>query len=450
MAYSSLKQAIAKTTLFSAMVSVAVTLAIGLPSVGYWGRKTAASSIESFSKFTALQVREDVLIGRTRDTFIAINETLKIDGHIQVAFIGPNSELIYASNPEALEGMLGKCVQRSRHCWLGWAGPLLFFDPIYFDSTHNQLFGYVVSVFEKPISVDVVLIHLGTLFFGIFVTVLTTLRVSRKTYFEILETIKSWNFSLQDITRSQSYKAAPFEEFESVNNQINGLAMKVSSLEEETHLLAKNQAIVEISQQVAHDIKSPLAALTVISDAVEKLPEHEKSLMKAATQRIRDIADNLLQKNEDLAVAQEIVPLIEIVVLEKRARYRSRPHIKLVFQPSGESLSIKSLVNPREFQRLLSNLIDNSYEALEKEGEIEIKVMVLDRTLKIQVVDNGKGIPEGVLPQLGLKGSTFGKEGGSGLGLFHAKNSVVVWGGTLAIESKVGIGTKIVLSLPVA
>ncbi len=52
-----------------------------------------------------------------------------------------------------------------------------------------------------------------------------------------------------------------------------------------------------------------------------------------------------------------------------------------------------------------------------------------------------------MLKELGTLVRSFGKAGGSGLGLYHAKSSVESWGGTLSIQSKVGEGTSIQITL---
>ena len=59
----------------------------------------------------------------------------------------------------------------------------------------------------------------------------------------------------------------------------------------------EQEALVNLAGQVAHDIRSPLAALdTVISD-VKQVPPEQRTMIVAATKRIRDIANNLLSKS---------------------------------------------------------------------------------------------------------------------------------------------------------
>lgn len=68
--------------------------------------------------------------------------------------------------------------------------------------------------------------------------------------------------------------------------------------------------------------------------------------------------------------------------------------------------------------------------------------------------DNGKGISPEVLQKLGKEGVSFGKEdlkeSGTGIGLYHAIETVKKWGGNLYLESTEGVGTIVNIELPLA
>ena len=68
--------------------------------------------------------------------------------------------------------------------------------------------------------------------------------------------------------------------------------------------------------------------------------------------------------------------------------------------------------------------------------------------MQITIKDTGKGVPPELIAKLGIRGNTFHKKGGSGLGLAHAKETLESFGGTLQIESKIGVGTTLTLLLP--
>jgi signal transduction histidine kinase len=114
---------------------------------------------------------------------------------------------------------------------------------------------------------------------------------------------------------------------------------------------------------------------------------------------------------------------------------------------------ISARVPKGELSRALSNLINNSVEAIDQgQGIVWISLACNGSENVIQIRDNGKGIPTKHLLDLGSPGFSFGKgdldQSGNGLGLFHAKTTIENLGGRIKIESTEGLGTTISLILP--
>lgn len=217
---------------------------------------------------------------------------------------------------------------------------------------------------------------------------------------------------------------------------------------------AAANALIQISAQVAHDIKSPLAALGVAAKGLESLPPEQRSLIDGAVNRMQGIADDLLQRYRAPSAASAISKLmvcplggiIEQVLAEKRLQHKEKTGVTIEF--AGASNEINALVEPKELQRLLSNLINNSVEAFDTTGTVSVSLSVLDGRVLIEVKDTGKGIPAVILAKLGQKGETHGKAGGNGLGLYHARTTIEGWGGGFKIESEPGKGTTVAIELP--
>jgi signal transduction histidine kinase len=223
-------------------------------------------------------------------------------------------------------------------------------------------------------------------------------------------------------------------------------------------------AVGQIAQQVAHDIRSPLAALTMAEEDLAALPEDTRILIRSAIGRIRDIANHLLEKNRTTTtnrgdhapeneaieeVSTQLLPsLLESIITEKRMQYRSRLGVEIESRLSASSYGLFAAIQPTEFKRVLSNLVNNAVEALPGAGKVTVTIQSSDQEMFITVADTGKGIPADVLPRLTSRGESHGKDGGSGLGLYHARRSCEAWGGSLAITSQVGTGTTITIRLP--
>ena len=216
--------------------------------------------------------------------------------------------------------------------------------------------------------------------------------------------------------------------------------------------------IGRIASQVAHDIRSPLAALEVVQSDIAQLPEDKRLLINSAVGRIRDIANSLLDRQRAPAPASEaaasprlLAPLIEPVIAEKRLQFRSLPRVTIALLLDASSSTLSASVAPIEFQRILSNLINNAVESFgDGAGTVEVSLSAQDGRARVSVKDHGKGIPHEVLAKLGRRGETHGKAGGSGLGLHHARTGAESWGGKLELTSEPGKGTTATLILPSA
>ncbi|MCB9253239.1 MAG: hybrid sensor histidine kinase/response regulator [Bdellovibrionaceae bacterium] len=234
--------------------------------------------------------------------------------------------------------------------------------------------------------------------------------------------------------------------------------MRERDLEKDKALTLQTQASIgDMAAQVAHDIRSPLAALDMLATGLTQLPEEKRVLMRGALGRIRDIANGLLDKHRthptDTAAETEIKAelissLVEPLLSEKRVQYRGKLEIQIDSVVGPRSYGLFAKVNSTEFKRVLSNIIDNGVEALGKKGKVVVETFADKEAVTICVVDNGKGISAENLPRLMTRGETFGKSSGAGLGLYHAKRSVEAWGGSIRIQSQEGKGTTVQIDLP--
>lgn len=231
--------------------------------------------------------------------------------------------------------------------------------------------------------------------------------------------------------------------------------------------LARQLAVSQLASQVAHDIRSPLAALEVIERDLSALAEAQRVLVRGAVGRIRDIAESLLRRDREIRAAVDeaaglvalsgggeparvelLSSLVESLVSEKRLQFRGKEGVEVSAAWGEGSYGLFARVPASELKRALSNLVNNAVEALGEAGRVTVELSGAEREAVVRVRDDGKGIPPEVLPLLGARGATHGKAGGHGLGLSHAKAGAEGWGGSLELESEPGKGTTVSLRLP--
>lgn len=223
---------------------------------------------------------------------------------------------------------------------------------------------------------------------------------------------------------------------------------------------------VDITRQVAHDIRSPLSALNMASSGLTDIPEDRRLIIRMATQRINDIANNLLKQSREKAAVPDaditrsaaspkteptmIAFIVDTIVSENRMNIRLMPRISIEARLE-EGYGLFAQIKPSELARVLSNLLTNSIEAVSEAGKITVCIRGDEETVNISIHDNGRGMSEELLKRIGERGLSYGKEGttsGSGLGLYYAKSKVESSGGNLKIASRLGSGTMVTIALP--
>ncbi|MBI1861543.1 MAG: HAMP domain-containing histidine kinase [Deltaproteobacteria bacterium] len=238
------------------------------------------------------------------------------------------------------------------------------------------------------------------------------------------------------------------------------------SLRELTVLQRETDQVEQFKQQAAgaaHDIRSPLLALNSIAlTAQDRLPKEQHHLLITAIGRIRDLCLHMTRFSigEEAALAAasakekplplSIRELIEPVIEEKRVQLTAKPGILIRWR--GSPQNNVAAVRAAEFSRVLSNLLDNACEATESGVDtpnvVEVSIDSTGNRVNVSVRDNGRGVPQELLSRLTEYRFTHGKPGGTGLGLYHAHRAVESWGGEIQIESHLGRGTRVTLSIP--
>jgi signal transduction histidine kinase len=137
----------------------------------------------------------------------------------------------------------------------------------------------------------------------------------------------------------------------------------------------------------------------------------------------------------------------------------------LARDPQKDGIALRVQVQPDIFvngdsvqlEQVLLNLLINARQAmLGKGGSLTIKAASVDDQVKIQVIDNGPGIPEKLLPKIftpffTTKATARSSEAhGTGLGLAICKEIIEHHHGRIEVESQEGKGTTFSLYLPVA
>ncbi len=247
----------------------------------------------------------------------------------------------------------------------------------------------------------------------------------------------------------------PIREVAALSQSFAKFSRSLKQFETKVQEKSRKEAFVEVAEQVAHDIKSPLSALDMMlsESDLAGVPDKRRGRIRECIQRIKDTLRVLSEKRlpSTSALAGLVVPtspsaVVETIVSEKRIQYRNRTDL-VISSDTVTGYGLFCAIAPNDLKRLLSNLIDNSVQATH-DGYVGVSVAEEASQIELVVEDSGTGIPKELLPKLALRGNSFGKSDGSGLGLWNAKEVISSYGGSLSVSSEVGVGTIVTIRIP--
>lgn len=218
--------------------------------------------------------------------------------------------------------------------------------------------------------------------------------------------------------------------------------------------LALHEELSRVSRQVAHDIRSPLSALTMLAQ-LSHGPDEDSDrarLLSAAVGRIQAIADDLHERGKtSLAGETALKQLPQMAADLARELALLMPGQSLNIPLLSDSVAARSLpLRPEVWQRLLQNLLKNAFESQVQAGRfdpLELSIQVQGSSVRISLRDRGLGIDRSLLPRLGAEGVTAHKKNGTGLGLAFVQRTLASAGGALEIRNR-DQGAEVTLICP--
>ena len=202
----------------------------------------------------------------------------------------------------------------------------------------------------------------------------------------------------------------------------------------------------KMASWVAHEIRNPLTAIDGFAQLLASCMKPDKiklysSEINKGTQRINKMIDDILAfartKRQVKYVDIDLMNLINSIT-------KSIMGIKL--EISNETSPV--VEGDREsIRRVFINLINNSIEAMDENGKLQIRFFKDGEWIISEIKDNGKGISEEDMKNLFTPFFTT-KERGTGLGLSIVKKTIEEHNGKITIHSEKDIGTVCRVYLP--
>lgn len=203
--------------------------------------------------------------------------------------------------------------------------------------------------------------------------------------------------------------------------------------------------LASLSRQIAHDLKSPLAAIRALSKGLGAA--ESKDLLRSTTERLDSLVANL-GGEKNLSTILGFPPTVSKLLLSALAEKKLEfPGLNIQLEVKKEISHAQLAGDPFVWRRVISNLLNNAVESSPR-TEVCISVTQEKDKIRIEVRDDGRGIPEPVIRRLGRDPYTAGKLGGKGIGVSSAATFLKELGGFIKIRSEEGKGTSVELHAP--
>ncbi len=253
------------------------------------------------------------------------------------------------------------------------------------------------------------------------------------------------------------------DELDRLARTYNGMVVHIQMQIEE--IARTNAARRELIASVSHDLRTPLASLRGYLETLvmkENLPAQDRRAYLEIAFRQSETLNRLIEELFELAkleevearIAKEPLQLSELVqdVLQKFRLVAQQKKIAL----EGEFMPAAPLVqgDVATLERMLDNLLENAIRHTDTGGRIIVSVAMQAGQVRLEVADTGSGIPAEDLPHIferfyRVDRARNAGASGSGLGLAIAKRIVELHGGTISVRSELGIGTCLIVDLPI-
>jgi two-component system phosphate regulon sensor histidine kinase PhoR len=282
--------------------------------------------------------------------------------------------------------------------------------------------------------------------------------------FDIEEVVAEYNIlrgCLHDLAEANGIHLAGegFHVINRVFDEAIGLAVRSYATQRALEIQQRREEYLAF---VAHDLRTPLSAISLATKVLERriaagdesseTPRMLRSLHRSV-QHLEALVAKVLQENENLQTETgvklerrefDLWPLVEALVhdLHPVAGTASTQLINNV--PDDLVVYADASLLKRVLQNLIANAIRHT-----PRGEVVIAAREIANGIECSVSDNGAGISADIIEKVFDKTETDAKnQGGHGLGLAIVKTFVGAHGGKVGVESTPGTGSRFWLTLP--
>src|SRR5579862_4807156 len=213
--------------------------------------------------------------------------------------------------------------------------------------------------------------------------------------------------------------------------------------------------VAPLADCIYHDLRHPLTAILAYSERLEEddlnrlQREDYHRGIRLAVNRMNDLISLLLESSRGSATLRPEVADIPDTLKRAIRVAAVRPEFRrIVIRYHHQGLN-EGRFDARGLQQVVTNIVLNACEAVQPDsGRIQVTSVGRQNGVEISVADNGPGIPESLRHLIFQPFVSYGKKGGTGLGLALARKIMGDYGGDICLDSADKGGASFRLVLP--
>lgn len=240
-----------------------------------------------------------------------------------------------------------------------------------------------------------------------------------------------------------------------LEHKLQQLYESIKSQKEKTK--AEKENLQEVISHISHQIKTPLTNISIVGETLNKGVSNSDEYLS-----LTDILNQQIKKLDFLIQSFVRMSLLEtnIIQLKPESGHMSDTISKALtsIMLAAENKNIALYVECPDFitgyydlkwsEEVFFNLLDNAVKYTDEHGKIEIIAEALTDYTKVQIKDNGKGIPvknQSLIFKRFYREAEVHNTEGTGLGLYLSQKIMHMQGGSITVESAPKKGSNFIL-----
>jgi signal transduction histidine kinase len=213
----------------------------------------------------------------------------------------------------------------------------------------------------------------------------------------------------------------------------------------------------EFTAMVTHELKGPLTSLRGFAQLMQRRQAyhaHGIEVIIAQTTQLERLISDLLDAARLDAGRMELrrAPADLVALVRDAAAQATALTTRHIFELDAPPAPVMSSADGARLGQVLANLLSNAIKYSPEGGTIYVQLSSASGVARVSVSDEGIGIApearERIFQRFYRVGGLGSGAQGLGLGLYISRSLVEAHGGTLAVESEVGLGSTFTFTLP--